>query len=106
MLYHADCSECREVIPLYAKLAATASAKSSSPRFALVEMPEYGQLDEPVDLSSCVRGRLSNQREWFATTPVVVRLSNGRVVDTVDGEQAVARVKRDLQEVETTGVHR
>jgi peroxiredoxin len=98
MLYHADCSECREAIPLYAKLAARASAAASSPRFALVEMPEYGQLDEPADLSSCVRGKLSNQREWFATTPVVLRLSNGRVVDEADGKDALARIKSALVE--------
>jgi hypothetical protein len=136
MLYHANCSHCRETIPVYARLAArtsrdregagvgsdhslpdrslTVAARSREQsgttgptrRFALVEMPEYGELDEPADLSACVRGKLSDQREWFAAAPVLVKLDNGRVVDAADGDAAVERVKRDLREIETTGAHR
>jgi hypothetical protein len=85
VLYHADCSTCREAIPAY-------DLMSSSHAIAIVEMPPYASSDEKLTSpgSKALIGQLSDNREWFATTPVVLLLDDGVVRDVSEGEPADA----------------
>lgn len=91
VLHHHDCSTCREAIPRYEQLARSTARQATSPLVALVEMPPYGSSDDQQVLSpsSCLLGKLTDQREWFATTPLVVTLEDGQVVAWIEGEQAI-----------------
>ena len=85
VLYHADCETCRKVIPEYERLA---QGDPAAPRVAFVEMPPYAATpaDRLVSPSSAaLQGRLSAQREWFAKTPIVLELSDGKVVAAESG---------------------
>ena len=65
--------------------------KIAGERIAAIEMPPYAPIGQELvrDGTACVRGKLSNEREWFATTPVVISLVDGIVTKAVEGEQAV-----------------
>jgi hypothetical protein len=88
VLYHADCSTCREAVPGYERMA-------MSHPVALLEMPPFAHSGDdrlvPAD-TKALAGRLSDGREWFATTPVVILLEGGVVRDVVEGKAAVGAV--------------
>lgn len=81
LLYHHDCPSCREAIPKYQELAEHGKAGAEDARVALVEMPPYDGSTNGLGVSSaiCLLGRLSNTKEWFAETPLEVKLDNGEV---------------------------
>lgn len=83
VLYRHDCGHCVESLPRYERLAAESAAR----RVALIEMPPFAPPEaDPVSPSTrCVRGRLSDAREWFVQTPAVLATSGGVV--TAFGEE-------------------
>jgi len=97
VLYHADCDTCRKAIPVYAALEAGSRNLESGrgredpgTRVCYVEMPPYANAaDDPLrGIEGIIRGRLSDRHEWFATTPVVVEMSDGLIVRAAAGEAA------------------
>jgi len=71
VLYRHDCLECQKALPRYEKLA------SNGQQIALIELPPY---QDPLPTESAFRNcRLKNDREWFAQTPVEIRLRDGIV---------------------------
>ena len=84
LIYHHDCTMCRDAIPAYERLAEIGAQNVS-----LIQMPPFASSSEdPASSASCLRGRLSDDREWFATTPLVVSLSDGNVQSVAFGEAA------------------
>ena len=81
LLYHYDCSDCREAVPKYEQFSRDFARQVGQPRIALVEIPPYAELSNrlPSPDSPCTLGRLSNVKEWFVKTPAVVFLSDARV---------------------------
>jgi len=75
LLYHHGCHDCERAIPIYEDLA----GRSTTTKVALIEMPPYGNRGGHGP-SGCVNGRLSDKRDWFATTPVVVLVREGKVL--------------------------
>ncbi len=97
VLYHHDCPHCQEALPQIKKLAGTflntksASSKSNAAgRFALVEMPPYTPKDSDAAVSrlNCTTAKLSNSRDWFAVTPTLLSLKDGKVTAVVEGDIA------------------
>jgi hypothetical protein len=95
VLYHHDCPHCQESLPQIKKLAGTfLNTKSSSSksntggRFALVEMPPYTPKDSDAAVSklNCTTAKLSNSRDWFAVTPTLLSLKDGKVTTVVEGD--------------------
>jgi hypothetical protein len=79
VLYRHDCPHCREVIPLY-EAKARAAADSDARRIAFLAVPPHGTpLWKFAQGSSCLQGRLTESKEWFGSTPAVVRLQDGVV---------------------------
>lgn len=93
VIYHHDCHTCRQAIPNYQSLAMEANAGTdrARPRVAFIAMPPLAAPGEdPVTPSSAyLHLSLRPDHEWFATTPVVAALEEGRVLRAVEGEQAV-----------------
>jgi hypothetical protein len=80
VLYHHDCLRCREVVPVYEEMARTAAADPAAPRIAFLAVPPYGTpVWQFAPRSSCRHGRLNEGKEWFVTTPAVIRLQDGVV---------------------------
>lgn len=92
VLYHYDCPLCREVVARLQEEArdAPAGPDAESARVALIEMPPYAPPGEGeiAASSGCVLGQLSNDRDWFTTTPLVIALSDGDVVSVRQGKDA------------------
>lgn len=88
VLYHHDCSECQEAIPIYEALARRTMTISGGLRVALIEMPPYAadwlQLVSP-EMHSLL-GRLSNTKDWFTMTPLVVIVTENEVTNVADQE--------------------
>jgi thiol-disulfide isomerase/thioredoxin len=86
VLYHSDCPACRDAMPTFEQQA------RSGAKIAAVEMPPYAAADSELvpPSSACLRGRLSDKREWFATTPVVLTLRDGVVASAREGSDQVA----------------
>ncbi len=58
-------------------------------------MPQSGELEEEplLDEGACLSGRLSESREWFVSTPVLLTLRDGMVKElneTGDAEVILA----------------
>jgi hypothetical protein len=85
VLYHHDCPHCREALPKIEKLAASYSS-SRTERFALVEMPPYAPDDSLRAARGCTIAKLSNKRDWFAVTPTLISLKDGKVSAVVEGD--------------------
>ena len=89
ILFHHDCSTCREVVPKY--LQATHEPNRASFRLAVVEIPPKA-IRDLIDLSDLpapgMQLSLREGREWFAQTPVVVLLKDGFAISTATGEAA------------------
>lgn len=79
LLFHEDCPNCAEAIPMY---EGSAAEYAGSVGFAYVEIPPYGDLEEsivPEDTNALV-GRLDDSQEWLIQTPRVLLLVDGVVV--------------------------
>jgi hypothetical protein len=89
VLYHWDCPHCREALPQYEALAREDHGRVARAT-VLIEMPPYAPAGEELvsASSACVLGKLSDEREWFATTPLVVAIQDGKVVSVQQGEAA------------------
>lgn len=94
LIYHHDCRACQEAIPEYQRAAAAWArddGRAAGPRLALVELPPYagggaGAAGPPS--SGWTAGKLSNDREWFAATPVVLALRDANVLRAAQGGDA------------------
>lgn len=85
LLYRYDCEDCQRAVPCYLALARSASDVPNAPSIALIEIPPYAPAGQELVSSSdksVMKGRLTKDRDWFASTPVAVRLNSG-VVDAV-----------------------
>jgi len=90
VLYHSDCDTCRAAVPEYAALAGSDAANRDGERVAFVAMPPLA--DAADDLASpserYLHLKLRPDHDWFATTPVVVAIEEGKVVWAAEGEKA------------------
>ena len=91
MFYHASCGECRETIPVYEQLAQSEVNSGRAPHVVFVRVPSgsgistRGLFHSPLPLHAT----LDATREWFAQTPIIVRLHNGTVTAAVTGTAAM-----------------
>jgi len=79
LLYHNDCSNCQEAIPMYEAVAPDYAGNIS---FAFVEIPPYGDMEDsiiPEDTNALV-GRLDESEDWIIQTPRVLLLVDGVVM--------------------------
>lgn len=90
VIFHHDCDHCRRAVPKYEALAEQTREVRGSPGIATVEMPPYADAGHELVAPgvAALAGRLSDKHEWFAQTPVVVKLIDGQVVAVATGEQA------------------
>jgi hypothetical protein len=87
VLYHYDCTECQAAVPKFEAMARDPAAMNGA-KVALIAMPPFaspGQ-DLPSPDSPCLLDRLSADRDWFAQTPVVLDLVDGKVIAATSGE--------------------
>jgi hypothetical protein len=100
VLYRGDCPTCQKLVPQIDQLT-----QAGSVSVALIEMPPYQtealKLDSPQ--AAWVAGRLSDRKEWFATTPVVILLDNGIVRGISEGEN-VLKINDGAQESPRLGL--
>lgn len=87
VMYHYDCDDCRKAIPDYQTLAVSQTGY----RVAFVAIPPFAAAGiEPVaESEDYPRLRLREDHDWFATTPVVAVLENGRVLAAAEGQAAM-----------------
>ena len=86
LLYHDDCPDCKEAMPLYEQMHDSLAGNDIN--FAFVEMPPYGGTTQPLVNSETkvTCGRLNDKKKWFLQSPVVVIIDNGRVLKAWEGE--------------------
>lgn len=73
----------------FRRLAGQTAGRKDAPRVALVEMPPYESATAAAQagVPYWAVGRLSDAREWFVMTPVILFLNDGRVVKVSQGKQ-------------------
>lgn len=81
MLHRHDCPECQQAAPQYEVLADTQ-------KVVIIEMPPYG--GERLEEGPALHARMPNDREWYAQTPVEIRIKNGVVLDASTDLPAIA----------------
>jgi thiol-disulfide isomerase/thioredoxin len=79
LLYHFDCPDCAKAIPEYEQMAYDLAGNGDFLKFAFVEIPPFGK--GPIDENApCVSGRMSEDKQWLVTTPVVILMSDSKVI--------------------------
>jgi hypothetical protein len=81
ILYHYNCALCRQVMARYEQIAR--QREQDEPRIAFVEVPEYNESGTVFarDESVCTFGHLKTDTKWYVTTPVLIELEQGLVVN-------------------------
>lgn len=87
LLYHHGCPDCQHALKQLSAIAASVGADRSAHR-AIVEVPPHtgfpaGYLEEQQILKT----RLTDIREWFVETPVVLILRDGFVLNVIERER-------------------
>jgi hypothetical protein len=99
VLYDADCPVCRKAVPRFAEMAGAGQVN-----VALIEIPPHQP--EAAELTrlcpACVSGSLSEDKDWFATTPVAMLVEDGIVRAAAQGEE-VLKVHFDAQSNKLNG---
>jgi len=92
VFYHYDCDTCRQAIPKYRALATGTENHADACRVAFIAMPPIAPPGEdPIPPSpDYLRLSLRPDHDWFATTPVVAAIDNGKVLSAADGEVALS----------------
>ena len=85
VLFDRDCNHCRTAFPAYLDRARALAEGSAPERMALIEIPPFSGASGLRESSSLMYGRLRPDREWYARTPVELRLLDGQVVSAKDG---------------------
>lgn len=102
VLYHHDCSSCRELIRDYEQVGRVSAMSSGGRQVALIELPPYGSKRFSSG-ASCRQGRLSDAKKWFVATPVECTLERALVTKVSHGleELRVGEITRvSISEVE------
>ena len=88
LMYHYDCPDCAEAIPVYLEMQRSLAGNENAINFAFIEMPPYGSEKQQLISSDAdiVRGKLSDKKKWFVQTPVVVVLNDGTAVSAYEGK--------------------
>jgi uncharacterized membrane protein YoaK (UPF0700 family) len=87
LLVHHDCEDCRAAIARFQAMG------TSAPPLAVIEMPPYADAGEKLVDAPTILGRLDTSHDWFATTPVALRLEDGTVRQAAEGNvQPLAQV--------------
>lgn len=85
LMYHNDCPDCREAIPVYEKMYKDLTGNNVN--MAFIEMPPYG--DENLRLvklgGEVSHGVLNDTKKWLVETPVVVVLRDGKALKAWQG---------------------
>lgn len=92
LFYHAGCDECQRTIPAYEALAAYDAGTGNATRIAFIRVPSDPPTPQPPGLfhtDAALHGALDGSHEWFATTPIAVELSSGKVVAVTTGTAAM-----------------
>lgn len=84
-MYHNDCPDCRQAVPIYEKFYG--DLKGNNVDMAFIEMQPYEQGDKQLipKNSKVPRGQLSDAKIWYVETPVVVVLRDGLVLKAWQG---------------------
>jgi hypothetical protein len=107
VIYSKECEHCREMVPELVRRSqktghgsdeATERRSDAGRRWCFVEMPPYaGEGEALVPISDRYLSlRLSGQHEWFASTPVVIWLEDGKVAKVKESAQLSDMVKEPL----------
>jgi len=91
LLVHHDCDHCAAAVPKY--VAEYGGGRGSEvggreEHLAVVEIPPFGDGSDPLPWqlpSTVLSGRLDQTRDWFATTPVAIRVKDGVVISAKEG---------------------
>jgi hypothetical protein len=91
LLYRYDCEHCQRAIPRYTALAdRSVATPHGHTTIALVEVPPFAPAGQELVQSymPALAGRLAADHDWFASTPVALRLHDGKVVVTAESDAA------------------
>ncbi|MBC8481316.1 MAG: hypothetical protein H8D47_01455 [Planctomycetes bacterium] len=87
LLYHYDCPNCQEAIPVYDQLARDMGTDQGL-RFVFIYVPPFAPDGHDIapDDTPALTGKMSDEKKWIFETPLVVLLIDGVVVETWQGD--------------------
>ena len=96
VIYNSYCGHCRPAVPEYEQLAISLADRPGAPRIALLEVPPCAppERNPATGMTPAIVGHLSSEQRWLAETPMVLAISDGKVVAVSGEESAEAFVGR------------
>jgi len=89
LMYHYDCPDCAEAMPIYDEMYRGIMGNDDVMRFAFVHLPPFdtnGGIGPVPENTVCKLGRINTEKMFYVETPVVVVLLDGSVLGAWEGE--------------------
>jgi len=94
LLYHSDCTQCQAAISSLSVHRSQIGAQSGG--LAFLEVPPFTKSGEITFPANSLVGQISEAREWFIVTPVMLRVRDGVVVMAIKGDAVLAAANSGL----------
>lgn len=91
LFYHPDCPLCQKAIVYYEHVREELKRSQSGTDVALIQVPPFAD-DVLLSHTTCRRGKLTDSKEWFITTPSAVTIREGRVLSVATGTDVLLKV--------------
>jgi thiol-disulfide isomerase/thioredoxin len=87
-LYRYNCPNCREDIDEFERIVHQFAGNEQAIKFAYISVPPYPTPEQDLvpKGTPAVRGKLSDEKQWYFETPVIVILVDGKVANVWQGE--------------------
>lgn len=83
MMNRYDCPVCEEMAPVYSEYYAQMAENNDVLfKIAFLSIPPYGDVDHVPDDTTCIVGKLTDERKWGLMSPYVIALLDGELVKT------------------------
>jgi hypothetical protein len=83
LMYHHDCPTCADMVPKYSTYYKDMTEQGNDTfKIAFLAIPPYAETGPVPADTTCILGKLTDQKNWQVMSPYVVALLNGELIKT------------------------
>lgn len=83
LMYHHDCPVCAEMVPKYSEYYKQMTDQGEDTfKIAFLAIPPYSEAGPVPEDTTCLLGKLSDEKDWMVMSPYAVGLLDGELIKT------------------------